>query len=78
MIANIPASWITDGKVGIPYLLDIERGALVPGRGRAGWSVWTVALEDVADALRSLPRYSWMPGAQRLARCIGLESGAWR
>lgn len=75
---NIPAAWIRDGKVGIPYRLDRELGVLVPGRGAAGWSVWHVAVADVADALRSLPRYSWMEGTTRLARCIGLEEGTWR
>ena len=78
MITNIPASWITDGKIGIPYRLDREGGALVPGRGKAGWSVWTVDVADVIDALRSLPRCSWMPGTVRLARCLGLEEGPWR
>lgn len=68
----IPAQWVRDGRVAVPYRVDQSMGVLVPGRGRAGWRVWTVEVADVADALRSLPRCSWMPRTARLAKCLGL------
>lgn len=76
---RIPAALVCGGKVGVPYKLDRERGSLVPGRGYAGQTVWTVALEDLEDALRALPRNSWLPETEHLARCMGLwiEDGPW-